>query len=672
MPQQSRFALNFSGSGTVGQARYVTELLAQLDPSEHAVRARLQAILVSAHVFIDPSEAATCADAALTDAQRAGDDVSRAWALIAASIADVSPQGVHRRLADTAEVLRIAQETGEWEFVPTAYFLHLGALADLGMLSDIDRALSPTGDFLIAFPWLAGERHVAWFRCLRATIDGQAEVAERIADDALQLALQSSDPDAHSVWVGQLAIIRWMQGRVVELEPAFLHARQASPHEPVWAVSLAWMWLRQGRRSAARSLIAALPAFADLPVDRNWLSTACILAIAAAELDETELAAAVGAALAPFEDRLVTIGLGVTCWGTVSRPLALVARALGDVEGAIRHYRRAIDTAGRIGAHPWLAEAQVELAAMLADQRAHGSRREAFELASEAAATGRALNLHSIEPAASRLLDRLNDVDAVHPDAMPSSATGSRPRIDVLGAFEVIAPDGTIARWQSRKARQLLKILVSRRGVAISRDTLMHLLWPDEAPQKVSNRFSVAATTVRRALDPHREFPSDTYLQVHGSVVSLRVDRIDIDLERFLAETARSLSALPLTSVAAGRMRATLELHRGDAFADEPEESWAEQARGEVHAAFFAAAHALAEASHARGDVLTRLDCYRSILAIDGYDQRAHEGLIDAMESMGAHGQAAVARESYGRRMEEIDIAVDPSAPWPPESESRA
>lgn len=671
MPQQTRFALNFSGQGAVGQVRYVTELLAQLDPSEHAVRARLQAILASARVFIDPSEAAAAADAAMAEARRAGDDVSRAWALVAASLADVSPHGVPRRLRDTGEALRIAQATGEEEFVPTAYFLHLSALADLGMMAEIDRALGPAERLLTAFPWLTDERHAAWFRCLRATIDGQADLAETIAGAALHLALQSGDPDARSVWVGQLAIIRWMQGRVVELEPAFLHARQTAPHEPVWAVSLAWMWLRQGRRSAARSLIRSLPPFADLPVDRNWLATACILAIVAAELDEAELAAAVGAALVPFEDRLVTVGLGVTCWGTVSRPLALVSRTVGDIEGAIGHYRRAIETAARIGAHPWLAEAQAELAILLADQGSEG-RREAVELASEAAATGRALNLHSIEPVASRLLDRLRLADGTPAGVAPAPVAGSRPRIDVLGGFEVVAADGSVARWQSRKARQLLKILVARRGVAINRDTLMHLLWPDEAPQQVANRFSVAATTVRRALDPHRRLPSDAYLQTDGTMVRLCVERIDIDLERFLTETARSLAALPLTSAGADRLRGALELHRGDAFAEEPEESWAEQARGEVHLAFFAAAHALAEASHARGDGLTRLECYRSILAIDGYDQRAHEGLIEALEDMGAHGQAAAAREGYGRRMEELNIAVDPLAGRPRTSGSRA
>ncbi|SJN31499.1 Transcriptional regulator [Microbacterium esteraromaticum] len=659
MPSTTRFVLHYSGQDASEQVRRVPEILERVEATAHPVRTRLQTILASAHIFTDITAAERAAEHAQREAASAGDEVSRAWALIASSIVDVSPDGVQRRLVETREALRIAQVSGELEFVPTAYFLHLSALAELGRIAELDHALSTSGQLLSAFPWLEQERHVTWFRCLRATIDGQADRAEKIADQGLGLALQGGDPDAKSVWVGQLAIIRWMQGRVVELEPAFLHARQVAPHEPVWAVSLAWMWLRQGRRSAARSLVATLPPFAELPLDRNWLSTACILAVAAAELGETAIAAEVGAALQPFEDRLVTIGLGVTCWGTVSRPLALVAQATGDVDGAIGHYRRAIDVTARIGAHPWLAEAQVELAAILADRRDPAGRHEASDLAREAMATAGALGLHSIERAAAGLVDSLSSPHSAPVAADEQPTVTAAPKIEVLGTFEVTAHDGTVARWQSRKARQLLKILVARRGVAIGRDTLMHLLWPDEAPQQVANRFSVAATTVRRVLDPQRVLPSDAFVQTTGSTVRLCVERIDIDVERFLAETAVALNGAPLTATGADRLREALDLHRGDAMVDEPEESWAEQLRSEVHAAFFAAAHTLAEASQESNDELTRLECYRRILAIDGYDQRAHEGLIDALAALGAHGQAKAARSTYAKKMEELNISID-------------
>src|SRR5690606_24927548 len=77
-----------------------------------------------------------------------------------------------------------------------------------------------------------------------------------------------------------------------------------------------------------------------------------------------------------------------------------------------------------------------------------------------------------------------------------------RPRICVLGGFDVVSLCGRRAQWSSRKARELLKMLVAARGVATSREVFMDALWPDEPPAKLGNRFSVALTVIRRALDP--------------------------------------------------------------------------------------------------------------------------------------------------------------------------
>lgn len=65
--------------------------------------------------------------------------------------------------------------------------------------------------------------------------------------------------------------------------------------------------------------------------------------------------------------------------------------------------------------------------------------------------------------------------------------------------------------WQSRKARDLLKVLMCRRGRPIHREQLMELLWPDEDPKRTSNRLSVALSTVRAVLDPERAHPPDHY-----------------------------------------------------------------------------------------------------------------------------------------------------------------
>lgn len=653
MSSQTRFMLNFSGSGVREQQDAAHALLERVAPDDHAARTRLSAILAASSVFSEPSVARDAAALAASSAKSAGDEVARGWAVIAQSVADLSCDATAARLELTREALQIARRTGETEFVTTAYFLHLAALAELGQMDELDHALSPVGTILSAFPWLNEGRHVAWFRCLQATLDGQTVAAEQLAHDAHGIAQHSGDPDAQTVLVGQLSIIRWMQGRVVELEPAFLRARQEAPHEPIWGISLAWMWLRQGRTSAARALVSALGPFTELPVDRNWLASASILADVASELRETTLVRQIYDSLLPFEDRLVTIGLGVTCWGTVARPLALAANALGDAEGAAAHYRAAIAAAARTGAHAWLAEAQWELARLLA-QRAHpGDHDEAVSLASEAVAAGRALHLHGIEGTASNVLASLD------PSAGASSLEQAvRPRIAVFDTFSVTAADGSEAPWQSRKARQLLKILVARRGAAVSRETVMDLLWPGESAQRLANRFSVATTTVRRALDPAGAYPRDAFVRSHDGLIRLRLDAVDIDIETFLMRAQAAVSSSGALEQRRLELTEALALYTGEPLQEEQEELWADELRREAHLAFFAAAHVLAELHGSAGDHLARLETYRRILALDEFDRRAHEGVIDALVQLGSLGQAEAARGDYELRMRALGVPL--------------
>lgn len=655
-----RFVLDFSGGGVRERERAADDELRALPIHEHREHARLSAVLAAATVFSEPARAADATRNARRAADAAGDAIAHAWAAIAECVSELSCESTPERARKTADVLAIAQRTGETEFVDTAYLLHLSALAELGRMSELDQALSPVGTYLTSFPWLANGRHVAWFRCLQATLAGQATEAERLAHHAYAIAAAEDDPDAQSVLLGQLGILRWMQGRVVELEPAFLRARQTAPHEPIWGICLAWIWLRQGRTSAARALVASLPEISELPVDRNWLSSACILADVASELGDTRTARDVHAALVPFAERLVTIGLGVTCWGTVARPLALTAAAQGDLNDAIAYYRIAIDVAARAEAHPWLAEAQWELARQLVRRAKDGDLDEARALAAEAAATGRALHLHGIERPASALLESLprdSGPDAQATAGRVSSATTPKPRIQVLNGFSVVANDGTAPRWQSRKARQLLKILVARRGAAVSRETVMDHLWPDHAPDALANRFSVAMSSVRRALDPGGLAPRDTYLIYTDGLIRLNPDVVDIDVVAYLRATETALASNAPPSVRRAQLADALALYTGEPLHEEREEVWSDDLRRDAHLAFFSSAHALAELLTDPDDLPERIDTYRRILALDPYDQRAHEGLIDSLTAAGSHGLAERARAEAGERMRELGVA---------------
>jgi hypothetical protein len=245
--------------------------------------------------------------------------------------------------------------------------------------------------------------------------------------------------------------------------------------------------------------------------------------------------------LLPFAEKLVSVGVGVAFWGTCARTLGLLEERLGLLDEARSHLELAVTLSTRIGAWAWHAEAQIELAEFairheLADV-------PTYELLAEAKATSDARGF-----------------------AMLARRAMSRPRIRVLGQFEVVSLGGKRAEWDSRKARELLKMLVASRGVPTSREVFMDALWPNEDPANLTNRFHVAVNVIRRALDPDRLLPTQHHLVTEGDAVRLDVQTLDIDLERFLFLAQRDDEP---------SRRSARTLYRGDPFTEAPYADWA-------------------------------------------------------------------------------------------------
>ena len=200
--------LTFSGPTAAAHGRLAEQQLRDASVEAPAELARLHTIVAAGAIAKSDLDTARAAAVAARHAELGGDDIAAGWAHLASAIASVAPDAAARRVEDTRVALRIARDTGVEEYVRIAHFLHVSALAELGRITELDTAISTAGELLLDFPWLDVERHVAWFRCLRATIDGQADIAEHLAGEAYALAERAGDADATSVFVGQLAIIR--------------------------------------------------------------------------------------------------------------------------------------------------------------------------------------------------------------------------------------------------------------------------------------------------------------------------------------------------------------------------------------------------------------------------------------------------------------------------------
>jgi DNA-binding SARP family transcriptional activator len=248
---------------------------------------------------------------------------------------------------------------------------------------------------------------------------------------------------------------------------------------------------------------------------------------------------------------------------------------------------------------------------------------------------------------------------------VPAAGAAGRPlEIQCLGGFRVVR-DGAIVpvtEWQSRKARDLLKVLVARRGRATSRESLMAVLWPDEAPERLGNRLAVALSTVRGVLDPERRHPGDHYVRAERDAVGLDLDHLIVDLEQVIAAVERGLDL-----VRQGRREegvALLEIaerrYRGDFLEEDLYEDWAISPREQARALYVSALRILADAATQQGDHDGAVRRQLRLLERDPYDEPAHLALVRTLSGAGRHGEARRHYGTYTRRMDELGVESDP------------
>jgi DNA-binding SARP family transcriptional activator/tetratricopeptide (TPR) repeat protein len=237
--------------------------------------------------------------------------------------------------------------------------------------------------------------------------------------------------------------------------------------------------------------------------------------------------------------------------------------------------------------------------------------------------------------------------------------------VQSLGRFSVLWDGEAIplAAWQSRKARDLFKILVAQRGRPVPRDVLMEALWPAQSPAPLANRLSVLLSTVRAVLDPRKRFEPDRFVAADRSAVWLRAEHLRIDVDEFLT-AARIALELRRTGAhdAYERLLAAEVAYTGDFLEEDAYEDWAIGLREEARARYTEVLRALAADALGEGDVESATRFHLRVLERDPYDEPAHLGLVATHEAAGRHGEARRCFGAYCARMDELGIE---SAPFP-------
>jgi ATP/maltotriose-dependent transcriptional regulator MalT/DNA-binding SARP family transcriptional activator len=238
----------------------------------------------------------------------------------------------------------------------------------------------------------------------------------------------------------------------------------------------------------------------------------------------------------------------------------------------------------------------------------------------------------------------------------------SPPPVEVktLGRFTVVIGGRPVSAsaWQSRKARDLLKVLVARRGRPVHREALVELLWPDDDASRGSSRLSVALSTLRSVLDPDKRHQPDDLVASDRETIRLCLDRVGVDVEEFFenADVGLGMQAEGRFTTAREHLVAAERAYEGDFLEEDAFDDWAVAPREEARTSYVVVARALAEGAAAASDYDAAVRYFLRILERDPYDEQAHLGLVRAFAGAGRHGEARRAYRGYCARMDELGV----------------
>lgn len=416
-------------------------------------------------------------------------------------------------------------------------------------------------------------------------------------------------------------------------------------------VVLAQIHLRRGCREQARAALEQALRLQDEHPDRqvrvpalSWLA----ITLLPEEVDEASRLAR--QALAEATGSACVVAMLAAGRTAQARGEAASERDLADQ--AVTHARHR-------GERRWLAEALEFRASTVDGVAARTALREAQHIWL-AADAGHAVDRVLVQLARLGPLSLSEQVDARLARARLRTAGMLDPRrplepvrIVTFGRFEVLVDGMAVPteQWQSRQARELLRLLVCRRGRAVPRLVICETLWPDDDPDRTAHRLSVLLSIVRGVLGAGA-------LIADQACIVLDPTRVEVDVEQFLVKVrdAAVLRERGANREAAALLAEAVGSYVDEPFADAPYDDATTGLRDEARAARLQALRLLAGWCQRMDEHNQAATHLRRLLGEDPYDEDAHRTLIGVLNRAGWHGQARLATARYRSAMAEIGL----------------
>jgi tetratricopeptide (TPR) repeat protein len=434
------------------------DALVTLGGDDDAMRARLLARLAGAlRDSPDREHRASLSKQAVDLARRLGDTATLVYALDGRVFAIWWPENPGERLDLLAELRQLAAEIHDVERMVDGHTLTWGSLLELGSVQEAKAEIETVRRFAEelrqpAQRWLADVS-----LALTLLMEGRFAQAESLIEYTLHMDPTTPVRDNVSAASFQLFLMRREQGRVDEVEELVRASVEEFPSYPLHRQALALLLLDLDQRAEAKAIFgqAARDDFAVFHRDNMWLLGISLAAETCWKLGDEAAAVILYEQLIPFSGGHA-VGLGEGSLGAVDRYLGLLASLLGKDDDAERHFGDAIAMNERMGARPWVAHCQHDLAVLLLSRDRDEAR--ARGLLGEVLATATELGMVVLEGKIRPLLG--DEVDTpVEPDGPVSEGVFRRE-----GDYWSVAFEGREVRIRDLKGMRHLARLLAEPG----------------------------------------------------------------------------------------------------------------------------------------------------------------------------------------------------------------
>ncbi|MFL6228460.1 MAG: BTAD domain-containing putative transcriptional regulator [Pyrinomonadaceae bacterium] len=481
---------------------------------------------------------------------------------------------------------------------------------------------------------------------------GETEACERQLDRALELChlfnLIAQRAEAFETY-GNLYRERADAARAAEF---YKHAEQSYEEAGIELTrselleERALLHLQLGDLAAARNLLDRLLAARRDAQDERGLHTASLshARVLLAAGDHAEARAELEPALSYFHAR------GFYYY-EAQGSLALAACDAEDGrEGeAVEHLRRTLDLAARYDYEYWLRRevstharlfASAEARALLPPDLSEQVPASAASVVPEAGASVGAAAVVTPKPAADLTIKMLGPVE-IHRDPARSLAADA---------------------WTTKRARDILCFIASRRHRRASKDTIIDTFWGEADFDAVEKNFHPTVSHIRKALNSNQPVKQNFLVYRDGDYLLSQDASYFIDTEEYDRLVAEGESARR----AGDRERFVscfehaIELYRGD-FMQGSYDDWVEEQRSYYREQQLRMLETLATAAQKAEDWPRSLKLAQRILSEDQFREDVHCMIMRAHASLGNRAAVKDQYESL-RRLLRKELGVEPAA----------